>query len=215
MRLFTTLCKHCNLEFKSTRQKQLFCSRTCHTAYHNANKGNRYKIPCPICGDPMVKGSTTCVKHRAERQVGHEGYHKASGKYYKSKGEQRVHQALAEKAIGRPLVWPEQVHHLNGEKNGGPLVICPDTFYHKMIHYRQKALDITGDKHNLYCQNCGQWDNPSNIHRIPTRSGKDRIQHIRPCKKQDTTTCRAIPDPHAILLRSDDMEGELTLWKTS
>lgn len=74
------------------------------------------------------------------------------------------HRLLAEKALGRQLRGAECVHHAdeNGQNNGrGNLVICPDDDYHKLLHYRTRALEECGNADYLKCEICGRWDDPS------------------------------------------------------
>jgi hypothetical protein len=86
-----------------------------------------------------------------------------TGKGYKEIGTNRLHRILAEKALGRPLHNPECVHHMNGERNGGVLVICQDKKYHKLLHMRRRAYDATGDAHKRRCRFCKMWDDPQNL----------------------------------------------------
>jgi len=91
-----------------------------------------------------------------------------SGKWYKGIGlpngkTRDSHRVIAEKAIGKPLPKGCQVHHHNGEKDGGPLILCQDAAYHKLLHLRQKAYRATKDPHKRKCTFCKQWDLPENM----------------------------------------------------
>lgn len=63
-----------------------------------------------------------------------------------------------EKLLGHPL-GKGRVHvHSTGE-----LVVCEDNKYHKILHRRIRARDITGHPSLLKCWVCKQYDNPENI----------------------------------------------------
>lgn len=81
------------------------------------------------------------------------------------------HVMKAEAALGRVIVYPEQIHHVDEVKDNNEntnLVICPDHAYHRMIHYRTRALDECGNANWLQCKYCKQWDAPENIKKIDT-----------------------------------------------
>ncbi len=55
------------------------------------------------------------------------------------KGYVYEHILIAEKALGKPLPPKVVVHHVNETKDSGPLVICQDDNYHKLLHKRMRA----------------------------------------------------------------------------
>ncbi len=81
-------------------------------------------------------------------------------------GRVRVHILVAEAALGRYLVYPEQVHHVDrNPKNNAPdnLVICQDFPYHHLLHMRTRAYEATGNPRLRKCTFCGVWDQPDNM----------------------------------------------------
>lgn len=102
-----------------------------------------------------------------------------SGDWYKTTNGRRDHVAIAESALGKPLPEKAEVHHVDENKmNNDPsnLVICPDHGYHRLLHYRARALDESGDANNLRCVYCKQWDSPSAM----TKRGKSQVQSHHP-----------------------------------
>jgi hypothetical protein len=59
-----------------------------------------------------------------------------------SRGYVREHILIAEKALGKPLPPKAVVHHANGSRNSGPLVICQDRAYHWLLHRRENKLKL-------------------------------------------------------------------------
>ena len=61
----------------------------------------------------------------------------------KKDGRQKYeHIWLAEQALGKPLPYGAEVHHVDGNpSNNNPanLVVCPDRQYHKLLHTRTKS----------------------------------------------------------------------------
>lgn len=80
---------------------------------------------------------------------------------YRANSEGRlVHQALAEKALGKPLPKGAEVHHIDENKlNNDPsnLVICPSKAYHLLLHARQRVLNAGGNPNtDKICYDCKQ-----------------------------------------------------------
>lgn len=73
------------------------------------------------------------------------------------------HILRAEKALGKPLPPGVEIHHLNGSRDSGPLVICQDRAYHKLLHLREKTLRACGHATWAKCWICQKWDSPDNI----------------------------------------------------
>ena len=68
----------------------------------------------------------------------------------------KVHRLRAEQALGKPLPPGAEVHHVDGTKNPqSPLVICPNTAYHLMLHRRQRVLRAGGNPNmDKICSTC-------------------------------------------------------------
>src|SRR6266850_6454226 len=76
------------------------------------------------------------------------------------------HTLTAERALGRRLKTPEQVHHVDyNKRNNAPdnLVICPDMAYHKLLHMRTDAMNACGNPDYRKCPYCQVWDSPNNL----------------------------------------------------
>jgi len=80
------------------------------------------------------------------------------------------HILRAEKALGKSLPNSAVVHHANGLKNNGPLVICQDQGYHNLLHRRMRALKACGHANWLKCPYCKQYDNPKNMYLRPNKN---------------------------------------------
>jgi hypothetical protein len=73
-------------------------------------------------------------KGEPHRFLKHHRKNRYSGKWYKEinvsvRSKINIHRFLAESALGKPLPLGCEVHHHNGTKVGGPLVICQDHAY--------------------------------------------------------------------------------------
>jgi len=75
----------------------------------------------------------------------------------------REHILIAEKALGYFLPLGAVVHHVNGSKNNGPLVICQDDSYHKLLHQRMRAYKACGHASWRKCWVCKNYDDPENL----------------------------------------------------
>lgn len=71
----------------------------------------------------------------------------------------RLHVAVAERALGRPLPEGAVVHHVDENRHNNRndnLVICPDHAYHHELHYRLRVLRAGGDPfRDRLCISCG------------------------------------------------------------
>lgn len=94
------------------------------------------------------------------------------------------HRYLAVKALGKPLPKGVEVHHFDGGRTGGQLVICPDKLYHRLLHIRTEAYEETGDANKRKCAFCSQWDDVSNMIKYhSSHRTNGRYLHIE-CKRE-------------------------------
>ena len=68
----------------------------------------------------------------------------------------RVHRIRAERALGRPLPWGVQVHHVDGTVGDhSQLVICESDRYHKLLHARTRIVTLGGNPNTQkWCPQC-------------------------------------------------------------
>ena len=92
------------------------------------------------------------------------------------------HIVVAERVLNRPIAFPEEIHHKDGNgQNNDPdnLVVCPNRSYHKWLHTIDRAIKATGDSSMRKCCHCQQWDNVENLY-VRKGSGSEHIV----CKKK-------------------------------
>jgi hypothetical protein len=73
------------------------------------------------------------------------------------------HILIAEKALGKSLPEGAHVHHANGSRNSGPLVICQDEAYHRLIERRTRAFKTCGHADWRKCPFCKRYDKAENM----------------------------------------------------
>ena len=80
------------------------------------------------------------------------------------------HVLSAEKALGKPLPSKAEIHHANGSRNSGTIIICQDRAYHMLLHQRERAYKTCGRAEWLKCQYCKQYDSPKNMYNYPSKN---------------------------------------------
>lgn len=140
-------------------------------------------------------------RRRAERTPAGDGYTKVlhDGEHQRKHKDGYVleHLIVAGRALGRPVLLPNEVHHVNGDRGDNRpcnLVICENHAYHELLHVRQRALDACGHANWLLCCMCGKYDDPSRLHVIPHKT-----QYHRECSRDRARARRrargAAPQP--------------------
>lgn len=91
-------------------------------------------------------------KHYKQVQVG--THHPRAS----TKGSVYVHILVVEKALGKCLLWPAEVHHVDGNRQNNShrnLVVCQDHDYHVLLHVRQRIRDAGGNPNTeKICNRC-------------------------------------------------------------
>lgn len=76
------------------------------------------------------------------------------------------HIRIVETAIGHPLAFGVQIHHVDGNpSNNSPsnLVVCQDAAYHMLLHLRTNAISLGFPANYRKCRFCKQYDAPENL----------------------------------------------------
>ena len=92
---------------------------------------------------------------------------------YPWKNYQRVHVAVAERALGKSLPKGADVHHFDGDKTNNTntnLVICQSRAYHFLLHVRQRVKAAGGDPNTQrLCADCKQLVAMADFPPVPKR----------------------------------------------
>lgn len=100
------------------------------------------------------------------------GYRKCN--HYKNSVNGKAHRVAAELALGKKIPKGAEVHHFNGGIDG-PIVICQDRAYHRLIEIRTLAKAVTGDFNKRKCKFCKKWDIQENM--VPDRKQINSFSH--------------------------------------
>jgi hypothetical protein len=123
------------------------------------------------------------VRNEADRTPGKWGGNGDYVRVYVGDGKARLeHVLIAESALGKSLPEGAEVHHINGNRSDNSpsnLVICQDRAYHRLLHRRQRALELSGNANWLMCVFCKTWDDPLNMYVKPN----GRYAEHRACRK--------------------------------
>jgi hypothetical protein len=96
------------------------------------------------------------------------------------------HIVIAERALGRPILPPIEVHHVDENKGNNAnnnLVICPDKAYHQMLHRHMKALQACGNSEWLHCTYCKKYDDPKNLSTVFDKSNGASKSYHKACAR--------------------------------
>jgi hypothetical protein len=100
-----------------------------------------------------------------------------------SRGYVFEHILIVEKALGKYLPPKAVVHHPDERRaeNSGPLVICQDNAYHRLLHRRMAALKACGNADWLKCWICKTYDDPQNL---IVKTGNPYTNYHEKCMKE-------------------------------
>jgi hypothetical protein len=99
---------------------------------------------------------------------------------------QHIHRLRAERALGKPLPSGAEVHHVDGTRDeDGPLVICQDKAYHKLLHARMRIKAAGGNPNtDRICADCQVVKPIDQFHQAATKMDKFGQWHCRFCPVQ-------------------------------
>jgi hypothetical protein len=110
------------------------------------------------------------------------------------KGYVYEHILIAEKALGKFIEEPHEIHHFNEEKGDNKnsnLVVCGDRAYHFLIHARQRIGKRGGDPNKVkICSDCKALIDRTNFHNN-SRSYDGLNWQCKPCTLARQAASRA------------------------
>jgi HNH endonuclease len=103
---------------------------------------------------------------------------------YPVRDKKRIHRAVAERALGKPLPAGAEVHHVDGNiHNNAPtnLVICQDRAYHFLLHARTRIVRAGGNPAtDCFCGTCQTAQSKTEF--WMRRSGKNAGSYTELCR---------------------------------
>jgi len=155
---------------------------------HNATRKPPFREPrlCAVCKTPFIAtsrhpqqrlcSSNACLSTFKRNPVDHPSYVRV-GK------SRREHVVVAERALGRPLAAPAEVHHVNGHRRDNAnrnLVICQDHEYHMLLHVRARVARAGGNPNtDRICPRCTQCKPLTEF-----GGGRIRAPYCKPCARE-------------------------------
>jgi len=167
---------------------------------NHAWRGGYHSARCDFCGD-IFFGPKHELKHRK---------YCSKSCYWKDKLKPdrrriRVHDKIAEKALGKILPLQAVVHHVNRnrkDRTHSNLVICQDQAYHLLLHARKRIYDAGGNPNiDKVCAKCGQVKPKKDFH--ISQRGDGRRCYCKLCQAQYHQERRS----HGILNQSSRSAG--------
>ena len=155
------------------------------------------------CGENVYFGKKFCYGHSRAAQVpvnAKAGLRKKDSGYlyiaYSGCPLIAVHILTAEKAVGRALEFPIEVHHINSQRDDNSnsnLVVCPDRKYHQLLHIRSRALDACGNANWSHWTICKQYDDPANM-KLSYQYTPEAYRHLL-CAREQYYAKRKVINP--------------------
>ncbi len=114
-------------------------------------------------------------------------------RYRKQWGQSSHHTKIAEAILGRTLAKGQCIHHIDNDgrnNNHSNLVICPSEEYHKLLHFRQIALEEFGDANAKQCKYCHNHDHESNLKSYARKDSHTRRYYHPVCHRDHVSNLR-------------------------